>query len=136
MNLCMYYEAWLKLNKILNCNIFNDYELETSVSIELLQWKTKGPVLKEQSSVILRTLQEGTSASEAQGQSLPDLKDCTEKLYYQLERSFDQEDGGFSKEPKFPQPGLWSFKLFFINICMKQSAYSNLNFLKWLISIN
>uniref|UniRef100_K1PXL6 Spermatogenesis-associated protein 20 n=1 Tax=Magallana gigas TaxID=29159 RepID=K1PXL6_MAGGI len=73
------------------------------------QWKTKGPVLKEQSSVILRTLQEGTSASEAQGQSLPDLKDCTEKLYYQLERSFDQEDGGFSKEPKFPQPVNFNF---------------------------
>lgn len=106
------------------------------MSIELLQWKTKGTVLNEQSSVILRTLKEGTSASEAPGQSLPDLKDCTEKLYYQLERSFDQEDGGFSKEPKFPQPGLWSFQLFFINIAMKQSAYSNLDFKKWLIIMN
>nr|XP_022299933.1 spermatogenesis-associated protein 20-like isoform X6 [Crassostrea virginica] len=73
------------------------------------QWKAKKTVIEEQSSVILRTLQEGTSASEASGQSLPDLKACTETLYYQLERSCDQEDGGFAKEPKFPQPVSFNF---------------------------
>ncbi|XP_062592799.1 spermatogenesis-associated protein 20-like isoform X2 [Saccostrea cucullata] len=73
------------------------------------QWKTRRGVIEEQSSVILRTLQEGTSASEAPGQSLPNLKACTENLYYQLERSFDQENGGFSKEPKFPQPVNFNF---------------------------
>ncbi|KAJ8318185.1 hypothetical protein KUTeg_003276 [Tegillarca granosa] len=72
------------------------------------QWKAKRDVLDKQGTAILDALMQGTSVSEAQGQTIPDQQAIT-KCYEMLEKSYDTDLGGFGKAPKFPQPVNFNF---------------------------
>ncbi|KAK3088527.1 hypothetical protein FSP39_020188 [Pinctada imbricata] len=72
------------------------------------QWIKKKDMIEQQTDIILQTLQEGTKVAEAPGESLPD-KSALLTLFNMLLKSYDSEYGGFSKEPKFPQPVNFNF---------------------------
>lgn len=57
---------------------------------------------------VLKSVSENELESSAHGQiSVPSAK-SVEKCLHQLERSFDEEFGGFSTAPKFPQPSFFN----------------------------
>jgi len=60
--------------------------------------------MEDQGAAILDALKSGTHTAEKEGKGVPDLN-STNKCYTMLEKSYDEEFGGFGKAPKFPQPG-------------------------------
>ncbi|XP_064613333.1 spermatogenesis-associated protein 20-like isoform X2 [Liolophura sinensis] len=72
------------------------------------QWKAKREKLAEQSSAILDALAKATSLGETG--KIPG-QEVISKGYKAIEKTFDEQMGGFGKAPKFPQPTMLSFLL-------------------------
>ena len=67
------------------------------------QWETKRDQLIESGNKIVDAL--GESSTLAQSDILPNAEEVSVMCLAQLSKSYDEEFGGFSRAPKFPQPG-------------------------------
>ncbi|GIW73393.1 MAG: thioredoxin domain-containing protein [Planctomycetota bacterium] len=72
-------------------------------------WRTRREELERGAAELTAALQQAARASTAAPTPLgPEVLD---RLYQQLERSFDRAHGGFGRAPKFPRPHLLGFLL-------------------------
>ena len=74
----------------------------------LVKWREDQAAVEEQGVKILDALMRGTAIRASVGQCPPAAEVAT-TCYNMLEQAYDADKGGFSKAPKFPQPGLLHF---------------------------
>lgn len=71
------------------------------------QWDTKREQLIESGDKIVDALSDAAKVvSYGEGINIPNAVEVAKKCLFQLSNSYDEEFGGFSRAPKFPQPGL------------------------------
>lgn len=71
-----------------------------------LQWKSERDNIETQGTRILEALTDAALVQAEGSTSVPDLRQCMQKCYLMLSKTYDEEKGGFGKAPKFPQPGI------------------------------
>ena len=77
------------------------------------QWDTKRDQLIESGDKIVDALSEAAKVvSSGEGVNIPNAVEVAKKCFFQLSNSYDGEFGGFSRAPKFPQPGLLKYSTF------------------------
>ncbi|XP_076453674.1 spermatogenesis-associated protein 20-like [Babylonia areolata] len=79
------------------------------------KWKSSQTEIEQQGTAILDALMRGTHVAEHGEEAMPSLQVINE-LHSTLEKSYDEEYGGFNKAPKFPQPVNFNalFRLYYI----------------------
>lgn len=74
------------------------------------QWDTKRDQLIESGDKIIEALSDAAKVVKSgEGVDLPNAVEVTKKCLFQLSNSYDEEFGGFSRAPKFPQPVNFNF---------------------------
>ena len=77
---------------------------QLKVILQLAQWKEDKASMEDRGTAILDALQGASDVSPGLDAAMPDMS-AIRKCYQQLSKSYDSARGGFSKAPKFPQPG-------------------------------
>jgi len=77
---------------------------KTILTLIAEQWRTKQEEIENQGTKIMDALMKAVHASDSKDSTIPDSTSCASKLFELLDKSFDEELGGFGKAPKFPQP--------------------------------
>ena len=70
------------------------------------QWDTKRDQLIHSGDKIVEALSDASKVGGSTSEDLPDADDVAKRCLAQLAGNYDDEFGGFSQSPKFPQPGL------------------------------
>ncbi|KAK7481023.1 hypothetical protein BaRGS_00027742 [Batillaria attramentaria] len=82
---------------------YNQPGFKTLLLLIAEKWKSSRSEIEEQGTVILDALMRGTHLAEHGESETPSLQ-AMDRLYEMLEKSYDEDHGGFGKAPKFPQP--------------------------------
>lgn len=69
------------------------------------QWESKRDQLIESGNRIVEALSDASNAVAA-NDAMPNVDAVVKTCITQLAASYDEEFGGFSRAPKFPQPGI------------------------------
>ena len=73
------------------------------------KWEMQREQMMESGDRIIEAMEASKESSAEASEQPPDAKEVVKTCFKQLLQSYDSEYGGFSKEPKFPQPVNFNF---------------------------
>ena len=73
------------------------------------KWEMQREQMMESGDRIIEALEASKQTQGTDDETPPECKEVVKTCFRQLSQSYDSEYGGFSKEPKFPQPVNFNF---------------------------